>query len=788
MYNHCVRLPDIPLIVLDTETTGFVPREHDIIEFASVRCEKGEIVDTYEHLFFAEEIPPHVEVLTRIKTPDVRDAPRFDDKRKEVLSHLEGGGLLVGQNIPFDLGMLKGHGIDLTERPWIDTSMLASLVFPELESYSLGYLSEVLHLNHAPKHRALGDVRATLELLSKCWERLLEATPLMQEQMVELFERSSPGYRLLAHALPASKVKKEPAWLSALTAKAESQNIPRGQALLRAKKGEIALQEEPIDPGFLASLIEESTKETSTRTWFGVKNLDASVRRLSRGLASVRVISPPNHLLDTEAAKELFTLKELLSDEAILALKIAWYKPRTRNDLPLHGGEEAVWNGKVACTDSSPAYRDQFQDLPSVVLIDHRQLLHMLAEEDHPGHAALKGGHIVIDDASMLEDTATKAYGWTCVLDHLRAASQGIELLTRFTDILQLWIEKVRNTQDLRYIVASDLETSDAKGVRRQLEELKSIEGLTPQVIAQLTALTHILDPKEVDGRLAWIELRKDGGQTIQSVPEKIAPLLRTSLYERHPTTLLIPPGSSETLQEVIPNDMPSALSPAQKGGLSVSFPKLPLTSFFDAPQGKTIILIAGRGTIENFYVRYAESLEERGVTLVCQGVSGGQGRMRAEFFAAKSPALWLMTPWMFEGVELPPDTADRLVVSALPFDYLSHPVLSRRAGRYRDSFLEYVFPRLLHRLFRICRTFARFQTQAGEVLLTDDRIHGKEYGKKVIEYMMDFSTKVGEEKSTTKPQAVGAPQEKQQEKPKRSPGKKKTKKAAGSEGQLTMF
>ena len=52
-----MKLPALPLIVLDTETTGFVPRTHEIIEFASMRCEDGKVVDTYESLFTTEEIP-----------------------------------------------------------------------------------------------------------------------------------------------------------------------------------------------------------------------------------------------------------------------------------------------------------------------------------------------------------------------------------------------------------------------------------------------------------------------------------------------------------------------------------------------------------------------------------------------------------------------------------------------------------------------------------------------------------------------------------------------------------
>ena len=119
---------------------------------------------------------------------------------------------------------------------------------------------------------------------------------------------------------------------------------------------------------------------------------------------------------------------------------------------------------------------------------------------------------MLVDDASMLEDTATKAYGWTCVLDHLRAGSQNHPLLTRFTDLLQLWVEKVRQTQDVRYLSPSDLISPEAKGLREQLAEVEESDGLSAQVRAQLEHVARILDPDNLAARIAWIELRQDGG------------------------------------------------------------------------------------------------------------------------------------------------------------------------------------------------------------------------------------------------------------------------------------
>ncbi len=768
-----MNLPSIPLIVLDTETTGFVPRVHRIIEFASVLVRGGKVADTYEHLFFADEIPPHVEVLTRIRTADVLTAPKIEDRLEEILSHLPPDALLIGQNLSFDLSMLKGAGIDLTDRPWIDTSMLASIVFPELESYSLGYLSAVLQLNHEPQHRALGDVHATLELLEKCWERLSSLTPAMHKEALAIMGKSSPGYRQLFGGLPAGKAKKKPSWLQFVKKPPEDEGSAMATLRTPAKET-VLLQEEDLDPHRLASFTRAAAQDASATHWLAVKNIDAFVRRTPHILSTdtIRVIYPPSHLLDPAAAARLMEKPELTADEATVALKLAWYEPRTRNDFPLHGGEDAVWYGKLSCTETSEPYLAQLQKLPHAVLIDHRQLLRFLASPEQPAEAVLgKKAHVIVDDASMLEDTATKAYGWLCAVDDLRAASQGHPLLTRFTDLLQLWIEKVRQSQDIRYLSPSDLAASDAKGLREQLETVKR-EDLPPQTQRQLEHLGSILSPENLQGRFAWIEKRQNGSQTVQSVPERIAQLLQDTLYHHFATTLLIPPGSADTLTEIAPPSGKVTVEPLDASSPTVPI-SFPVACSADEilrvpPAGKTIVLLGSRGSIETLYVKHMERLETQGVTLICQGLNGGQGRMQAEFLAAPAPTLWLITPWTFEGIDLPPGSVDHLIIGSLPFDYYSHPVLSRRAAHYRDSFIDYFFPRLLHRLFRLLRTFCHFKTAAADVRVLDDRIRTKEYGKKVVTYLLRFTGEKAAEK--TPPLAA-----------------KKVKKTA-KEGQLPLF
>ncbi|MDO8648390.1 MAG: exonuclease domain-containing protein [Candidatus Peregrinibacteria bacterium] len=753
-----MHLPDLPFVVLDTETTGFVPRAHHVIEFASVRFEGGKQVDEYEQLFHAEDIPSHVQAITRIRPAHLSGKPKFEEKREEILTRIGPDTLIVGQNTPFDLSMLKGEGIDLTDRPWVDTSMLASLVFPELKSYSLGYVSTVLHLMHEPQHRALGDVRATLELLSKCWERLLEVTPAMAEQAKEIMEKASPGYRMLFAALPHTRAKSAPKWLSGSRHTQSTAPSFREFEPLAASvpaKGNVQLIEEEPDSQAIEQTIAALLKDDSKHHWVAVRNAETFFRRsVAKGEdEAIRFLHAPQSLPDPEAVSRLLAQETFTADEATLAVKLLWYNPVVRSDVPVHGGEEAVWNGKIACTETSKRFREQLKDLPRVLILDHRQLFPFLADVPGTPEGPVDETftevedqlHMVIGDATYLEDAATRAYGWECPIDDLRAAAEGDALLTKFTDHLQLFIEKTRSSQDLRYLTPSDLQGPEAKGLRKQIAEVRAAEQ-AGKADALLVAVDSILDPVNLQDRLVWIELRKNGSQFLHSVPEHVSTLLERTLYTRFPTTMIIPRGASDTLAEILPpsHRITSLAAPVKKDSvLSLAItPNVTLDHLLTTPlPGKTLILVPSKGTIEDVYVKYVESLEAKGVTLICQGVSGGHGRMQAQFLAAPAPVEWLVTPWALEAMDLPEGCIDHFVIYALPFDHPSHPVISRRAARYKDAFAQYLLPRLEHRLFRLVRAFCRSRAAGGDVHVLDDRLQTRSYGQRISAYLHSLAS-----------------------------------------------
>ncbi|MEQ1771979.1 MAG: hypothetical protein ABL879_19335, partial [Devosia sp.] len=76
-----MKLPKMSFIVLDTETTGFVPRIHGVMEYACAVVKDGKLVKEYEQLFSLREkceIPQAVQVLTRIKPDNLVGQPTFE--------------------------------------------------------------------------------------------------------------------------------------------------------------------------------------------------------------------------------------------------------------------------------------------------------------------------------------------------------------------------------------------------------------------------------------------------------------------------------------------------------------------------------------------------------------------------------------------------------------------------------------------------------------------------------------------------------------------------------------
>lgn len=155
--------------VIDIETSGGKFGEERIIEVAVFRFDGREIVDQFISLVNPDgPIQPYVQKLTGITPKMVRRAPKFHEIAKRIVEVTE-DAVFVAHNVNFDYRVIQDEfsrlGYDF-QRKTLDTITHAQRLIPDMKAYGLETLCEALGILNTNRHRADGDARATVKLLS----------------------------------------------------------------------------------------------------------------------------------------------------------------------------------------------------------------------------------------------------------------------------------------------------------------------------------------------------------------------------------------------------------------------------------------------------------------------------------------------------------------------------------------------------------------------------------------------------------------------------------------------
>ncbi len=97
------------ILVLDTETTGF-SKTDEILQLSIINGDGEVVMNEYfrpEHTrswYYAEKV-------NHISPAMVEDKPAISERKREIENILHAAKVIVGYNLPFDLGMLIQSGI-----------------------------------------------------------------------------------------------------------------------------------------------------------------------------------------------------------------------------------------------------------------------------------------------------------------------------------------------------------------------------------------------------------------------------------------------------------------------------------------------------------------------------------------------------------------------------------------------------------------------------------------------------------------------------------------------------
>jgi len=172
------RLLDLPLLSLDTETTGIGPRSDRIVSIGAVRLQGDSILRStaFETLVRSGRlIPPAASAEHHISEAAVQDSPLLPDIWPQLQARMA-RAVVLGHHIAFDMTMLEAarnrHGLSWTPLPSLDTARRAAALDPSERSTALEDVAQRHGVESVGRHTALGDSLIVAELYLKMLPRL----------------------------------------------------------------------------------------------------------------------------------------------------------------------------------------------------------------------------------------------------------------------------------------------------------------------------------------------------------------------------------------------------------------------------------------------------------------------------------------------------------------------------------------------------------------------------------------------------------------------------------------
>jgi DNA polymerase-3 subunit epsilon/ATP-dependent DNA helicase DinG len=158
---------------------------------------------------------------------------------------------------------------------------------------------------------------------------------------------------------------------------------------------------------------------------------------------------------------------------------------------------------------------------------------------------------------------------------------------------------------------------------------------------------------------------------------------------------------------------------------------------------GRTLVLFTSHRQLRDVYFMLKQRGDLDQVLILGQGVDG-QRRQVLQAFEESGRALLLGSASFWEGIDVPGDRLSCVVMVKLPFPVPTDPVFAARAEQVRDPFTQYALPVAALRLKQGFGRLIRRSSDRGAVVILDNRILERDYGRAFLAVLPRASTYLG--------------------------------------------
>ncbi|MGA2873065.1 MAG: helicase C-terminal domain-containing protein [Candidatus Dormibacteria bacterium] len=294
---------------------------------------------------------------------------------------------------------------------------------------------------------------------------------------------------------------------------------------------------------------------------------------------------------------------------------------------------------------------------------------------------------------------------------------------------------------------------------RRELwiaaEALQGMARVLASALANLVAPDQSTPSTGAD-QVAWVEVERGDQAVLRTAPVEVAASLREHIFDRCQTVVLTSAtlavaGSFryirgrlglEDAQELVldspfdylrqslcclPRGMPAHGDPQHARVVARM-----VAEIASELGGRTLVLFTGYQALREVHVQLRSLLAGEGIAVLGQGLDGTRNQVLRNF--RNNPRTVLLgTNSFWEGIDLPGDVLQCVVIDKLPFPVPTDPIFQARARGHPDSFTQLSLPEAVLRLKQGFGRLVRRHGDRGAVVICDPRILERSYGEEFV-------------------------------------------------------
>jgi DNA polymerase-3 subunit epsilon/ATP-dependent DNA helicase DinG len=300
------------------------------------------------------------------------------------------------------------------------------------------------------------------------------------------------------------------------------------------------------------------------------------------------------------------------------------------------------------------------------------------------------------------------------------------------------------------YKAASELY---ADGIQEMEDPLGSLGGLYRRLVEAENAISAMIhDPKPET--IYWVEIQPQSRRlTLNTAPLRVGPLIQKHLWHEKEAviltsatltaagdftyvrnTLLAEEADELTLGSpfdyegstllFIAKDIPEPNAPGYEQAVNRAIAQTAIAS-----GGRMLALFTSYAQLKRAAQAIGPYLRDQDIQIYEQG-EGASPQALLESFKNTDRAVLLGTRSFWEGVDVPGESLQVVVITKIPFEVPTDPIIAARSEMFEDPFGEYHIPEAILKFRQGFGRLIRSASDRGVVAILDRRVLTKQYGR----------------------------------------------------------